>query len=104
MKVDEPVQDCRFFVSYSGVKLPVNLVTPIPAESLANRNTFIRAFFDLAGKLTGFDKMVYGEVELAHRYDYHDSGVLKRAEITMDEDTVVLWFDETGGQFDGVTR
>ena len=104
MKVGEAVQDCRFFVSYSGVRLPVNLVTPIPAESLANRNTFIRAFFDPAGKLTGFDKMVYGEVELAHRYDYHDSGVLKRAEITMDEDTVVLWFDETGGQFDGVTR
>jgi len=45
----------------------------------------------------GFDKMVYGEVELAHRYVYHDNGLLKRAEISMlDEDTVTLCFDEAG--------
>ena len=91
--------ECRFFVSYSGVKLPFNLVNAIAAESLSNRNTFIRAYFDKAGQLRGFEKVVYGEVELAHRYEYHDNGVLRSAEITMlDEDPVTLSFDEAGTQ------
>lgn len=97
--MEETHQDCWFFVSYSGVKLPLKLVNPVAAEALSNRNTFIRAYFDTAGMLTGFDKLVYGEVELAHRYEYHHNGVLKSAKITMlDEDPVVLSFDEAGVQ------
>jgi hypothetical protein len=89
--------DCRFFVSYSGVKLPFNLVNPIPADALSNRNTFIRAYFGAAGSLSGFDKVVYGEVELSHRYEYHGNGALSRAEIVMlDEDSAILCFDEAG--------
>ncbi len=87
---------CRFFLTYTGVKVPFKLVEPIEAEHLTHRNTFIRAYFDAAGMLTGFDKMVYGEVELAHRYDYHANGRLSRAEVTVDEETVVLAFDEAG--------
>ena len=90
-------QACRFFVSYTGVKLPLKLVNPIEADALSNRNTFMRAYFNDAGLLMGFDKMVYGEVELAHRYVYHANGILKQAEIVMrDEDTVTLCFDEAG--------
>jgi Family of unknown function (DUF6156) len=97
--VEEAHQECRFFVSYSGVKLPFNLVNSIAAEALSHRNTFIRAYFDKAGMLSGFDKVVYGEVELAHRYEYHGNGALRRAEITMlDEDAVVMCFDEAGAQ------
>lgn len=89
--------DCRFFVSYTGVKLPLRLVNAIEPHQLSNRNTFIRGYFDGAGQLTGFDKMVYGEVELTHRYSYHDNGALSRAEIVMlDEDPVLLRFDDTG--------
>src|SRR5271167_3278628 len=65
--VDELQQNCRYFVSYSGVDLPFRLVNPIAADALSNRNTFIRAYFDRSGLFTGFDKVVYGEVELAHR-------------------------------------
>lgn len=87
-------QECRFFVSYSGVKLPFNLVNPISAEALSHRNTYIRAYFDKAGILSGFDKVVYGEVELSHRYQYDDNGVLRRAEIVMlDEEPAELIFD-----------
>lgn len=94
---EEMHQDCQFFVSYSGVRLPFNLVNPIAAEALSNRNTFIRAYFDTAGALTGFDKVVYGEVELSHRYEYHGNGVLRRAEIIMlEDDPAVLCFDEAG--------
>lgn len=97
--VNEADQECRFFVSYSGVKLPFNLVNAIPADGLSNRNTFIRAWFDRAGLLNGFDKVVYGEVELSHRYQYHANGQLKRAEIVMlDEDPATLEFDDTGVQ------
>lgn len=96
---EEAQQECRYFGTYTGVKLPFNLVNAIDTEALSNRNTFIRAYFDAAGALTGFDKIVYGEVELAHRYQYHGNGALSRAEITMlDEDTLVLHFDEEGVQ------
>jgi len=88
--------EVRFYVTYTGVRMPFRLVELIPAEQLTHRNTFIRAYFDAAGVLTGFDKMVYGEIELAHRYAYHGTGALCRAEVTMDEETVVLAFDETG--------
>lgn len=95
-------QDCRFFVSYSGVRLPLNLVNAIAEEALSNRNTFIRAYFDRADTLTGFDKVVYGEVELSHRYQYHENGRLSRAEIVMlDEEPVALCFDEAGMQVAG---
>jgi len=97
--VEEAHRECRFFVSYSGVKLPFNLVNAIAPDALSNRNTFIKAYFDRAGMLMGFDKVVYGEVELAHRYDYHANGALRRAEITMlDEDAATLCFDEAGVQ------
>ncbi len=95
---DAGEQPCRFFVTYTGVKLPFKLVEPIEAEALTHRNTFIRAYFDEAGQLSGFDKMVYGEIELAHRYQYHANGSLRRAEVTMDEETVILTYDEAGAQ------
>jgi len=99
MGLDQNGRECRFFVSYSGVKLPFNLVNAIAPEALSNRNTFIRAWFDRAGLLSGFDKMVYGEVELSHRYDYHGNGRLRRVEIVMqDEEPVAMSFDEAGSQ------
>lgn len=86
--------DWRYFATYSGVRLPLRLVTPIDAAALTNRNTFIRARFDPAGRLLECEKVVYGEVELTHRYAYDASGALKQAEITMlDEETRVLRFD-----------
>ncbi|CCE00765.1 DUF6156 family protein [Bradyrhizobium sp. STM 3809] len=95
-------QDCQFFVSYTGVKLPLRLVTPIAPEQLSNRNTFIRGYFNAAGALTGFEKVVYGEIELTHRYNYHANGALRSAEIVMlDEDPVTLHFDETGAAVAG---
>jgi hypothetical protein len=96
---EDAQRECRYFGTYTGVKLPFNLVNAIETEALSNRNTFIRAYFDAAGALMGFDKIVYGEVELSHRYQYHGNGALSHAEITMhDEDTLVVQFDENGTQ------
>ncbi|POF33877.1 DUF6156 family protein [Roseibium marinum] len=92
-------RDCRYFVTYAGVKLPFRLVNPIDPDSLSNRNTYIRAYFEGPDILVGFDKVVYGEIELSHRYTYHAGGMLKQVEITMlEDDPVVLDFDETGQQ------
>ncbi|MEJ2457488.1 MAG: DUF6156 family protein [Novosphingobium sp.] len=85
----------RYFVTYSGVDLPFRLVGPIGEEQVANRNTFIRAWFDATERLAGFDKLVYGEVELSHRYDYGASGTLVRASVTMSgEDPVEMTFED----------
>lgn len=95
--MQETYPDCRYFGTYAGVSLPFNLVNAIEPEALSNRNTFIKAYYDDAGKLMGFEKLVYGEVELTHRYQYHGNCALKQAEIVMlDEDPVTVLFDEDG--------
>ena len=54
----------RYFLSYSGVSLPLRLVSPLAASELQNRNTYFRAVYDEADKLVSCEKLVYGEVEL----------------------------------------
>lgn len=89
----------RYYLTYTGVGIPFRLVNPLEEAQVPNRNTFIRAWFDSDERLIGFDKLVYGEVELAHRYAYHADGALARAEIMMcDEEPVVLEFDKAGSK------
>lgn len=93
---DDTPGECRYFLTYTGVKLPFKLVTPLTAAEVDNRNTFFKGYYD-GERLLGFDKMVYGEVELAHRYTYRADGSLERAEITdIDEDVTVMQFDAAG--------
>lgn len=88
--------EVRFFLTYTGVKLPFNLVTPLGANEVENRNTYFKGYFT-GDRLEGFDKMVYGEVELAHRYTYREDGSLARAEIIdIDGDATVMEFDAAG--------
>ena len=93
---ENPDEQVRYFVSYTGVKLPVKLVNPLELADLSNRNTFIIARFDARDRLLGFDKMVYAEIEISHKYEYDAEGVLRRAEIYMDEETTELHFDAKG--------
>ncbi len=95
--IDTQNLECRYFVTYSGVKLPFKLSQPLTDAELQNRNTFFCAYFDDKDQLLFFQKMVYGESELEHCYSYDDNGVLQQAEITdADGDVTVLTFDETG--------
>jgi hypothetical protein len=90
---------CRFFVTYSGIKLPLKLSQPLEDAALSNRNTFFRGYFDEHERMTGFQKMVYGEVELEHRYVFGDDDALKRATIIDAEgEMTVLEFDAQGVQ------
>jgi hypothetical protein len=82
----------RYFVTYSGIKLPLKLVNEITEQSLQNRNTYYCGHFDANDKLIRCQKIVYGEVESEHIYSYYDNGALKLAEITEDDETRELSF------------
>ncbi len=72
----------RYFISYSGVKLPLNLVNEINLEQLHNRNTFFKASYDGQGKMVLCQKIVYGEVDVQHEYKYNQAGNLVFARVT----------------------
>lgn len=92
---------CRYYVTYSGVKLPLKLVNPLADSEIANRNTYFRACFDARDRMILCEKIVYGEVEMQHQYTYHDNGVLKQAEITeADDEPRLMRFDEQGAVLD----
>jgi hypothetical protein len=86
----------RYFVSYSGIKLPLKLVNEITETSLNNRNTYYRGYFDDQDRMLLCEKVVYGEVESEHQYQYYDNGVLKHAKITEDDDVREIHFNESG--------
>jgi hypothetical protein len=89
--------DYRYFISYSGVRLPLQLVNELHGGDLDNRNTYFRGIFDADQHLLLLEKVVYGEVELCHRYRYHATGGLCDVEIT-DADAELTWlrFDVLG--------
>jgi hypothetical protein len=92
----EPAVTTRYFVTYSGIRPPARLVEPLTEADLLNRNTFIRAHYDAEDRLLGFEKMVYGAVELAHAYTWHANGRLETARIAMDGEESLLAFDADG--------
>lgn len=92
---DFPTQ--RAFLTYTGIKLPLNLTSPLDEASLKNRNTYFLGHYDEQNRLCLVEKMVYGEVEMCHRYDYHGNGQLKSAVITDAEgEENTLEFDAEG--------
>jgi len=87
----------RYFVSYSGVKLPLKLVNELGDTDMGNRNTYFCGYFDGNDRLVRCEKRVYGELELLHIYRYHDNGRLCEAEITdADGELTFLKFDTNG--------
>ncbi|MFU8787930.1 MAG: DUF6156 family protein [Methylobacter sp.] len=92
----EQQTEFRYFVSYSGIKLPLKLVNEITEDSLNNRNTYYRSQFDHQGRMIVCQKMVYGEVESEHQYHYYESGMLKSAHITEDDEVRDIHFNESG--------
>jgi hypothetical protein len=85
---------CRHYVSYSGVKLPLKLITPLDDDSLDRRITFFRGYYNTQEQLVAVEKVVYGEIEFEHRYDYYPDGRLKSAELREPEEAPrVLSFD-----------
>jgi hypothetical protein len=93
---DQQSTVCRYFVSYSGVKLPLKLVNEISAEGLHTRNTYYRGYFDAQNRMLLCQKVVYGEVESEHRYEYYENGVLQHAQISEDDEERDIYFNPSG--------
>lgn len=91
---DKQSLTCRHYVTYTGVGLPLKLVTPVEEEDLENRITFFRGYYDDQDQLMVVEKVVYGEIEFEHRYQYHGDGRLKFVELLeADEEPRVMHFD-----------
>ena len=98
MNEDVQLGKCRYFLSYTGVKLPLKLLNPLEEADIVNRNTYFRAYYDDQDRMIVCQKVVYGEIELEHRYDYYATGTLKRAELVeAEEDPKVMYYDEQDG-------
>jgi len=95
MNPEQPTE-CRYFVTYSGIKLPLKLVNEITENSLNNRNTYYRAYFDAQDRMLLCQKIVYGEVEFEHQYHYDEAGILKHAQITEDDEVCEIYFNALG--------
>lgn len=76
----------RYFLTYRGTRLPLQLTEELPAEALGHRNTYFRARYDAQDRLLCCEKLVYGEVEMSHRYEYDADGWLCRAVISVGDD------------------
>lgn len=97
MTTDAP-RTLRYFVTYSGVSLPLKLTSPLEEGDLRNRITFYRAYYDEADRMTDVEKVVYGEIESSHHYSYYPDGVLKQARLVVvaDEETTLMRYAEDG--------
>lgn len=86
-----------FYLSYSGISLPLKLVSPIDAASTQNRNTFFAEKQNADGLSIEIAKFTYGEMDLLHKYIYDESGMIVKAEITDGEGEIQhLSFDSQG--------
>lgn len=88
----------RHFVSYSGVKLPLKLHTELDDDGLRHRITFFRGHYTADESLSRVEKVVYGEIEFTHDYQYHDNGQLSQATVTLhaEEERTVMRFAPDG--------
>lgn len=85
---------CRHYVSYTGVGLPLKLITPLDAETLDGRITYFCGYYDQNEMLVAVEKVVYGEIEFEHHYTYYDDGRIKTAELREpDEEPRVMEFN-----------
>jgi len=76
-----PEPHVRYFLTYRGVKLPLQLADEVDEAAVHNRGTFFRASYDERGRLVRCEKVVYGDIELEHRYTYDAEGTLREASV-----------------------
>jgi hypothetical protein len=89
-------KDYKYFLTYSGVRMPLKLVEPLGPDELGNRNTYFRATYDADGRVATCEKLVYGEVELSHVYAYRDDGTLRHARIELGDEVTDVDCDARG--------
>jgi hypothetical protein len=76
----------RYFLTYSGVSLPLRLTEELTPDTLRNRNTYFQAAYDSAGRMLWLEKITYGEVEMRHDYEWSAAGQLSKAIIRSEDE------------------
>lgn len=71
----------KYYLSYSGVRLPLKMVGELEPTEIHLRNTWFGAITDEKGQTVVIHKIVYGELELEHNYQYHSDGRLAKVQI-----------------------
>ena len=93
--MDNPEIQTRYFTSYSGVSLPLNLVNELE-DGVQQRITYFIGSYNQE-RLLKVEKIVYSETEFTHDYSYDDNGNLVQAVIIeQGEDPRTLVFDAQG--------
>jgi len=83
----------RYFLTYSGVKLPLALTQELAPDALAHRNTYLQADYDERGRMVRCQKLVYGDIEMTHVYEWDAQDRLVRATIAIgDEEPQLMVF------------
>lgn len=75
----------RYYLSYSGIRLPLKLVNQLDTQEIDNRNTYFGVKLDGKGRECTIHKVVYGAVEMAHDYQFNDHGQLLSASIVNED-------------------
>lgn len=75
----------RYFLTYRGVKLPLQFAEELQPDALRNRNTWFQVDYDASGRIVSCEKKVYGETEMRHDYEW-DGERLIRARIAIGDD------------------
>ena len=87
----------RYFTTYTGTGLPLKLLNELDQDSLDNRITYFVGYFDAHDRLMLIEKIVYGEIEFSHQYEYQPDNTLSKAVlIEEDEPPRTLVFDASG--------
>lgn len=73
---------CEYYVTYSGVGLPLKLVSPIDENDLYLRNTYFRQYTNDQNQKIIIEKIVHGRVEMVHKYTYDQENRVIEVEIT----------------------
>lgn len=92
----EPDLQARYFTSYTGVSLPLKLTNELEADSMDNRITYFVGYFDAEQRLRMIEKIVYGEIEFSHEYEYEQDKISRATVIEEGEDPRILVFDDQG--------
>lgn len=88
---------CRYFTSYIGVKLPLKLVNELDGTGIDKRITYFTGYYDEEERVKIIEKVVYGEIEFSHHYEYNADDELEKAILVEDDELPrTLMFDDQG--------
>lgn len=84
--------------------LPLKLVNELDEVGIDKRITYFAGYFDEHGLLNILEKIVYGEIEFTHQYEYDRSGGLRKATLLEDDEPPRIFEFGPGGEMVEVVR